>query len=97
MGWNDRLPEDPNIPYDSAQDRDDYDAWSEYVEACRIEAEAAAGGLTSQTVDPTVPPDQQINIHVDFFPRDRKLSVRAKHALMLARLEKLIKEIKTKN
>ena len=55
MGWNDRLPEDPNIPYESAQDRDDYDAWSEYVEACRIKAEAAAGGLTSQTVDPRRP------------------------------------------
>jgi hypothetical protein len=63
MGWNDRLPEDPNIPYESAQDRDDYDAWAEYVEACRIEAEAAAGGLTSQTVDPARPqlskPDAQ--------------------------------------
>jgi hypothetical protein len=55
MGWNDRLPEDPNIPYESAQDRDDYDAWSEYVEACRIEAEAEVGGLTSQTVN-TQPP-----------------------------------------
>ena len=55
MGWNDRLPEDPNIPYESAQDRDDYDAWSEYVEACRIEAEAAVGGLTSQTVNPRRP------------------------------------------
>lgn len=54
MGWNDRLPEDPNIPYESPQDRDDYDAWAEYVEACRIEAETAAG-LTSQTVDPALP------------------------------------------
>jgi len=32
MGWNDRLPEDPNIPYESQQDKDDYDAWAEYVE-----------------------------------------------------------------
>ena len=52
MGWNDRLPEDPNLPYESAQDRDDYDAWAEYVESCRIEA---AGGLTSQNVDPGRP------------------------------------------
>jgi hypothetical protein len=52
MGWNDRLPEDPNIPYESPQDRDDYDAWAEYVEACRLEAETTAAGLTSQTVDP---------------------------------------------
>jgi hypothetical protein len=55
MGWNDRLPEDPNIPYESAQDRDAYDAWAEYVEACRIDAETAASGLTSQTVDPAQP------------------------------------------
>jgi hypothetical protein len=55
MGWNDRLPEDPNIPYESPQDRDDYDAWAEYVEACRLEAETAAAGLTSQTVDPRRP------------------------------------------
>lgn len=50
MGWNDRLPEDPHIPYESAQDRDDYDAWAEYVEFCRAEEEKA--GLTSQTIDP---------------------------------------------
>lgn len=91
MGWNDRLPEDPNIPYDSAQDRDDYDAWSEYVEACRIEAEAAAGGLTSQTVDPTVPPDQQINFCVS------KLSVRDRFKLMLDRVEKFLEETKPKD
>ena len=53
MGWNDRLPEDPNIPYESPQDRDDYDAWAEYLEACR--AEEAGSGLTSQTVDPRRP------------------------------------------
>lgn len=49
MGWNDRLPEDPHIPYESAQDRDDYDAWAEYVELCRVDA---AAGLTSQNIDP---------------------------------------------
>jgi hypothetical protein len=63
MGWNDRLPEDPNIPYESAQDRDDYDAWAEYVEFCRIEAESAAGGLTSQTVDPAQPQLSKPDVH----------------------------------
>jgi hypothetical protein len=91
MGWNDRLPDDPNIPYESAQDRDDYDAWSEYVESCRIEAEAAAGGLTSQTVDPAAPPDKKINFCVS------KMSTRDRYKLILDRIEKLIAETKPKN
>jgi len=96
MGWNDRLPEDPNIPYESAQDRDDYDAWSEYVESCRIEAEAknAAAGLTSQNIDPTVPPAQsapKINFQVS------RMTVRDRYKSMLARIEKFIEETKPKD
>jgi hypothetical protein len=91
MGWNDRLPEDPNIPYESPQDRDDYDAWAEYVEACRLEAKTAAAGLTSQNVDPTAPAAPKINLHVS------KLSVRDKYKFMLARIEQLIEETKPKD
>ena len=51
MGWNDRLPEDPYIPPESFyRDRDDYEAWLEYVEMS-LEKEARSG-LTSQTLDP---------------------------------------------
>ena len=49
MGWNDRLPEDPNIPYESAADRDAYDEWHHYLESCRQEE---LSGLSSQNVDP---------------------------------------------
>lgn len=81
MGWNDRLPEDPNIPYESAQDRDDYDAWSEYVESCRIEAETAAGGLTSQNVDPARPKLSK----PDVVPTAHEIQVRAAMELLLAK------------
>lgn len=81
MGWNDRLPEDPNIPYESAQDRDDYDAWSEYVETCRIEAEAAAGGLTSQNIDPARPRLSK----PDAVPDAHEIQVRAAMELLLAK------------
>ena len=46
MGWNDRLPEDPNWPFPNQADSDAYEAWHEYL----LEAEAA--GLTSQNIDP---------------------------------------------
>jgi hypothetical protein len=50
MGWNDRLPEDPFIPSaEYYRDRDDYEAWLEYVEA-RLQEEST--GLSSQNVDP---------------------------------------------
>jgi len=81
MGWNDRLPEDPNIPYESAQDRDDYDAWSEYVETCRIEAEAAAGGLTSQNIDPAQP---KLSKPAEV-PDAHEIQVRAAMELLLAK------------
>lgn len=51
MGWNDRLPEDPYIPPDAFyRDRDDYEAWLEYVKICA--EKETTGGLTSQTLDP---------------------------------------------
>ena len=31
MGWNDRLPEDPYIPYQSQADQDASEAYAEYV------------------------------------------------------------------
>ena len=42
MGWNDRLPEDPYIAWESTKDADDYEAWQTYistVEAAAAEAE----------------------------------------------------------
>lgn len=48
MGWNDRLPEDPFIPFANEKDRDDYEAWNTYVEECH----AKETGLTSQNVTP---------------------------------------------
>lgn len=51
MGWNDRLPEDPYIPPESFyRDRDDYEAWLDYVEMRLNEEERA--GLSSQNLDP---------------------------------------------
>lgn len=50
MGWNDRLPEDPYTPPESFyRDRDDYEAWLEYLNAS---LEQEQGGLTSQNLDP---------------------------------------------
>lgn len=50
MGWNDRLPEDPYTPPESFyRDRDDYEAWLEYVEA-QLDKENAQ--LVSQNIDP---------------------------------------------
>lgn len=53
MGWNDRLPEDPFIPYESEKDRDDYEAWHMYL-AMRAEEMLAEenAGLTSQNIAP---------------------------------------------
>lgn len=51
MGWNDRLPEDPYIPpREYYQDRQEYEAWLEYVDMRLAEEEQA--GLTSQNLDP---------------------------------------------
>lgn len=51
MGWNDRLPEDPYIPpREYYQDRDEYEAWLEYIDMRLAEEEQA--GLTSQNLDP---------------------------------------------
>lgn len=50
MGWNDRLPEDPYTPPESFyRDRDDYEAWLEYVE---MQLERESAGVTSQNLDP---------------------------------------------
>lgn len=52
MGWNDRLPEDPYTPApEYYHDRDEYEAWLEYVETRLIEQELT--GLTSQNLDPS--------------------------------------------
>jgi hypothetical protein len=47
VGWNDRLPEDPNWPFPSQADSDAYEAWHEYM--LSVEAE-----LTSQNIDPAM-------------------------------------------
>lgn len=41
MGWNDRLPEDPYVAWESTKDADDYEAWNAYMaaEAAAVEAE----------------------------------------------------------
>lgn len=59
MGWNDRLPEDPYTPPESFyRDRDDYEAWLEYVEA-QLDADTTSG-LSSQNIDPqTLSQNQQ--------------------------------------
>ena len=50
MGWNDRLPEDPYTPPESFyRDRDDYEAWLEYVE---MQLDKEEAGLSSQNIDP---------------------------------------------
>jgi hypothetical protein len=35
VGWNDRLPEDPYIPYQNQSDCDAYEAYAAYVDSCR--------------------------------------------------------------
>lgn len=56
MGWNDRLPEDPFIPYENETDRDNYEAWQEYLVYLAAQTETAldadTAGLTSQNIDP---------------------------------------------
>jgi hypothetical protein len=71
MGWNDRLPEDPYIPYENETDRDNYEAWHEYMLYMAEQTESAlkqeTAGLSSQNVDPafvqqdtqTQPPDDR--------------------------------------
>lgn len=74
MGWNDRLPEDPFIPYENQKDRDDYEAWHAYVESCRLEKE---GGLTSQNVTPDRLEENEESVipqtpRVDIVPRQKE-------------------------
>ena len=53
MGWNDRLPEDPYIPpREYYQDREEYEAWLDYIEMRLAEEDKA--GLTSQNLDPAM-------------------------------------------
>lgn len=47
MGWNDRLPEDPNWPYPSQADSDAYESWHEYMLAFEEE-------MASQNLDPAL-------------------------------------------
>jgi hypothetical protein len=52
VGWNDRLPEDPFTPSaEYYRDREEYEAWLEYVEA-RLQEEET--GITSQNIDPAM-------------------------------------------
>jgi hypothetical protein len=55
MGWNDRLPEDPYIPTESYYERQEYEAWMEYLESQKS-PENPAGGLSSQNIDPAAIP-----------------------------------------
>jgi hypothetical protein len=50
MGWNDRLLEDPYIPYANQDDRDAYDNWQMYLAECQQMQ------LSSQNVDPAALP-----------------------------------------
>lgn len=68
MGWNDRLLEDPYIPYANQDDRDAYDNWQMYLAECQQMQ------LSSQNVDPaalpapeTELPQQRDRPAVEFF------------------------------
>jgi hypothetical protein len=98
MGWNDRLPEDPYIPPESFyRDRDDYEAWLEYVDA-QLDAEENAG-FTSQNIDPqTVLHPQEAPARQSFMSRivaklfgrkNDKASSQSKKARKRVRKEKL--------
>lgn len=50
MGWNDRLPEDPYIPFESEEDRTAYEEWLHYLESQLADEEQAAG-LTSANIE----------------------------------------------
>ena len=57
MGWNDRQMEDPYLPPpEYYRDREEYEAWLEYVEM-RLDEEGR--GLTSQNLDPAMLPGAQ--------------------------------------
>jgi hypothetical protein len=49
MGWNDRLPEDPYIPYADDADRQSYEEWHQYLLECQREE---INGLTSANLQP---------------------------------------------
>ena len=49
MGWNDRLPEDPYIPYADDADRQSYEEWHQYLLECQREE---INGLTSANLHP---------------------------------------------
>ena len=74
MGWNDRLHEDPNIPYESQDDSDAYENWAMYMEALRAEEEA--GGLTSNNIQPGDLPAivQETQDSVEILARLRELT-----------------------
>jgi hypothetical protein len=60
MGWNDRLPEDPYIPTESYYDRQEYEAWMEYIASKNA---PPAAGLSSQNLDPALlQPEAQPNL-----------------------------------
>lgn len=68
MVWNDRLLEDPYIPYANQDDRDAYDNWQMYLAECQQLQ------LSSQNIDPAALPapetglPQQRDRHaVEFF------------------------------
>ena len=74
MGWNDRLPEDPNIPYESQDDRDAYDNWAMYIEYMRAEEEA--GGLTSNNIQPGDLPVKETQDNAEILARLRELTLK---------------------
>jgi hypothetical protein len=49
MGWNDRLPEDPQLPIEADEDRTAYEEWHHYL---LCQAHAAACGLSSANIQP---------------------------------------------
>lgn len=51
MGWNDRLPEDPYIPFESEEDRTAYEEWHHYLE-CQLDEAERAAGLSSSNINP---------------------------------------------
>jgi hypothetical protein len=74
MGWNDRLPEDPYIPYESQDDRDAYDNWAMYMEFLRAEEEA--GGLTSNNIQPGDLPVKETQDNAEILARLRELTLK---------------------
>jgi hypothetical protein len=71
MGWNDRLPEDPYIPYESQADADAYENWRMYVEGM-FDAAEIESGLTSNNVQFDTPsPAQKVRDNITILDRLR--------------------------